>query len=415
MENNIKKDYFWNTLGVFLQNAISPLLLVVVTRINGIYDSGIFSFAFSIAIIFWAIGMWGGRTYQVSDVEKEFSHRSYIMLRFILAIFVLIGAIIFSAVNQYDPLKTGIILSLVLFKIIESITDAVHGVLQVHGRLFVAGRALVLKAVGGLLAFIAIDLITKDILLSCFGVVAVNVLITLLYDVRVARGLEPLGLAPHLLGRYISEALDIMKRCAPVFVVVFLAMFSLNIPRYFIDLYHEEQNGYFGIIAMPVTLIVLVMTFILQPNVVALSRLFSKGRYREFNKIVKKIALITIFVGCMVLAITFVIGVPALQFIFGVDFTDYKPALMMIIAGGVVNALVGIFINIFTIMRRFKAQFYVLLVTNVLLAVVSMFVVRESGLTGGAILFAVTNVIQAVLFVILYNMILGLKKWQKLA
>lgn len=408
MENNIKKDYFWNTLGVFLQNAISPLLLVVVTRVNGIYDSGLFSFAFSVAIIFWAVGMWGGRTYQVSDVKKEFTHRSYIMVRLILAVLVFIGAVVFSIANQYDPLKTGVILSLVLFKIIESIADVLHGILQVHNRLFIVGKALTYKAIGGFFAFVVIDIVTRDILLSSLSVVAVNVLITLLYDVRISRGLEPINLKTLLAMRYVREALEIMKRCTPVFIVVFLAMFSLNIPRYFIDLYHEEQNGYFGIIAMPVTLIVLLMTFILQPNVVGLSRLLNKGKPREFNRIARKIISATFIIGLGVFIASLAIGVPALHLIFNIDFSDYKLALMIMIAGGVINALVGVFINLFIIMRRFKAQFYILLFTNILLAVCSIFIVKTNGLVGGVSLFAATNVIQLVLFMILYNVILRL-------
>lgn len=81
MKQNIKKDYLWNTIGVLAQNAISPLLLIVVTRLNGVDDSGLFSFAFSLALIFWAIGIWGGRTYQVSDVKHEFTPQSYIFVR----------------------------------------------------------------------------------------------------------------------------------------------------------------------------------------------------------------------------------------------------------------------------------------------------------------------------------------------
>src|SRR5688572_18924963 len=114
MQNNMRKDYLWNTIGVFSQSAISPLLLIAVTRINGINDSGIFSFAFSVSIIFWVIGLWGGRTYQVSDVVNKYSHRSYIMLRIILAIFMLAGALAFSMINSYDATKTTIIIMLVL-------------------------------------------------------------------------------------------------------------------------------------------------------------------------------------------------------------------------------------------------------------------------------------------------------------
>ena len=34
-----KKDYIWNSLGSLLQSAISPVLLIVITRLNGIDTS----------------------------------------------------------------------------------------------------------------------------------------------------------------------------------------------------------------------------------------------------------------------------------------------------------------------------------------------------------------------------------------
>jgi hypothetical protein len=54
-----KKDYIWNSLGSLLQSAISPVLLIVITRLNGIEDSGLFSFALSLSVVFWAISLWG--------------------------------------------------------------------------------------------------------------------------------------------------------------------------------------------------------------------------------------------------------------------------------------------------------------------------------------------------------------------
>lgn len=408
MQQDIKKDYIWNTLGVFLQNAISPLLLVAITRINGIFDSGIFSFAFSVAIIFWAVGMWGGRTYQVSDVNQEFSHRSYIMVRLLLAALMMVGAVVFITANQYDVAKSSVIIALVLFKVIESIADVIYGILQTHNRLYIVGKSLSYKAIGGFVAFVVIDLLTKDILLGCAGIVLVNMLVFLCYDLPITRRLENIKMKIGRTKYYMKDAAIIMKRCSPVFAVLFLAMFSLNIPRYFVDLYHEEEIGYFGIITMPVTLVVLLVSFILQPNVVKLSRLYDKKKYIEFNKIVRKLMSITSLVGIAILVAAFVFGIFVLQLLFGVDFSNYKLALMILVVGGIVNALVGILINVLTIIRHIRAQFYVLLLTNILLAIVSAYIIKEQGLLGGVGLFAVTSIAQVVLLAAIY--IVTLKK-----
>lgn len=403
MQNNIKKDYTWNTIGVLLQNAISPLLLIIVTRVNGIYDSGLFSFAFSVAVIFWIISIWGGRTYQVSDINREFTHRSYIMVRLVLTILTMVGAFVFSTLNHYDQVKTSLILILVLFKAVESVADAIHGVLQINDRLYVVGKSLSYKAAIGLVVFVGIDLVTHSILIGSFGLVFVNVMLALFYDLRIARRIDLISIPFSEINQVTKSAIVIMKRTWPIFAVIFLSMFSLNIPRYFIDLYHQEEIGYFGILAMPITLIALVMTFVLQPKVVHLAKMFDQKNYENFKGTVRTLLVITGGIGAIILVGAYLIGIPALNAVFGVDFSQYQFALLVIVLGGILNAIVSIFINIFTIIRRFKQQFYILLISNVMLAFCSPSVIHIYGLNGGVILFAITNFTQLVFMIITYK------------
>ncbi|RZM29483.1 MAG: lipopolysaccharide biosynthesis protein [Pedobacter sp.] len=410
----MKKDYIWNTIGVLAQNAISPLLLIVVTRLNGISDSGLFSFAFSVAIIFWTISMWGGRTYQVSDVKKEYSNRSYIMVRLLLGVAVFVGSAIFCIANNYDLLKTSLIFALVLFKVIESIADSIYGIMQAHDRLYSTGKSLLYKAIGSLAVFSIIDLVTQNVLISSLGIIIVNCLVVAFYDIPVARKLEVIKFPKDEIRHYIKDAIVIIKRCWPIFIVAFLAAFSLNIPRYFIDMYHPDEIGYFGILAMPITLVVLVMTFILQPNIVQLSRLLDNNDFTRFKKIVAKLMYITFLVGFSILIAAYFVGIQVLHIVFGVDFNNYRDALSIIIVGAIANALVAIFINVFVIMRRFKEQFYILLITNLLLLTVSISFVKEYGLMGGVELFTIVNILQIILLFIAYRMYVNkLEKYAK--
>jgi O-antigen/teichoic acid export membrane protein len=365
-----------------------------------------FSYAFSLAIILWAFGMWGGRTFQVSDIKREFSHRNYIVARVVLAVCMLIIAVIFSTANHYDRTKTNVILALVLFKAIESIADALYGVLQAHGRLFLAGRSLLYKAIGGFAVFIAVDILTKNLILCCLGVVMVNLLFVVFYDIRLARVLEDIHITTAYLRQDLRFALAMMKRTAPVFMVVFLSMFTLNIPRYFVDRYHENQIGYFGILAMPITLIGLMMSFALQPNVVHLSQLYAQNKYAEFRAVVRKLTLAMIAVGVLTLLATIAVGVPALGLVFGVKFSAYHSALVVIVAGAIMNALVSIYINILIIIRHFKSQFYILLITNSALVALSVYIVGRYALLGAVTLFTCVNMVQAVMLAWTYHIIL---------
>lgn len=398
-KSTLKKDYFWNTIGVFLQSAISPILLIVITRINGIDAAGIFSFAFSVAIVLWAFGMWGGRTYQVSDVKAEFSQSSYVAVRILLSICMIILAVFFSLLNNYDTTKLCIILTLVGMKAVESIADSIHGVLQAHGRLYVAGISLVYKSLIGLAVFITINYITKNILLASIGLLVVTVIVTVFYDLKIALKQEHLVISRH----HVIEAIKIMRTCFSVFAITFLAAFPLNIPRYFVDMYHGEEIGFFGILAMPITLVVLLMSFIMQPNIVELSRLFSKHEYRKFRHIIRRIFEVTCGMAILFLTITFFAGVPILTIVFGEDFAGYKTALLIMIAGGLANALVAIFMNVLTIMRHFKAQLFVLLASNILQFIIAALTVRQYGLIGGVYLFMISSFVQALLLIFLYK------------
>lgn len=403
MKKSLKRDYFWNTLGVLLQNVISPVLLLVVTRVNGIEATGLFSFAFSVSLLLYALGMWGGRTYQVSDVKKEFQPRSYIVTRILLAVLVLLVTVIFCAVNQYDSYKTGVIFVLVVFKLLESFADVLYGILQTNSQLYKSGKSLAAKAILGMVTFIAIDLITDNILVGSLGIVIVNAIVFLCYDFPQTNKLEKICFPKEKIREYMNEAKEILKRCANVFAVMFLTMFSLNVPRYFIDKYSQVEVGYFGIIAMPITLIVLVITFILQPNVVTISKQYSDGKTSDFKKSVNKILRLSVAIGLVVLAGTILVGTPLLQLIFGIDFDNHTMALNVIVAGGIASALVTVYLNIFVIMRKVNFSLIVLIVTNLLLVPASYFAVTKFGLMGGTTAFAIVSFAQLVFAYLYFN------------
>ena len=402
--NSLKKDYFWNTIGVLLQNVISPVLLLVVTRVNGIEVAGLFSFAFSMSLLLYALGMWGGRTYQVSDVEKKFQPRSYVMVRVLLAVLVLVVATVFCVANQYDAYKTSIIFALVVFKLLESFADVLYGILQTNNQLYKSGRSLAVKSILGMVAFVAIDLLTDDILLGTLGIVVVNAIVFFCYDFPQTNKLEKISFPKAKIREYVNEAKEILKRCANVFTVMFLAMFSLNVPRYFIDQYSQAEVGYFGIIAMPITLIVLMITFILQPNIVTISKQYNDGKIADFKRSVSKIIGLSVAIGLVVLMGTVLAGVPLLQLIFGVDFSGHAIALNVIVAGGIASALVTVYLNIFVIMRKVNFSLIVLIVTNLILIPVSYFAVNSAGLMGGVMAFALTNFVQLALILIYFNL-----------
>ena len=394
-----KKDYIWNSIGSFLQSAISPILLIVITRLNGVGDSGLFSFAMSLSVVFWAISLWGGRTYQVSDVKKDFSSGDYIVVRFISSLIVAVFSISFCILSGYDLIKTELIMVLVSFKILESIADSMYGVLQIHNKLYIVGISLTMKSVFGFMLFTLVDILTKNIIYGALSIFIVNIAVVIFYDIPWMKHVESVGLTK----KNIMQAGKIMKKTAEVFVVVFLTMFSLNIPRYFLDKYHYDQIGYFGIMAMPITLLTLFISFVLQPNVVNLSELLKKKKIKEFTNIVSKIDFITFTLGILFVVSSYLIGVWALNTVFGIDINNFRIDLTIMVIGAVANAFVSIYVNLLIILRRFKGQFYTLLVTNILAVVLSIYLIDRLAMLGSVLVFMIISFLQAIILLFIYK------------
>lgn len=394
-----KKDYIWNSIGSFLQSAISPILLIVITRLNGVGDSGLFSFAMSLSVVFWAISLWGGRTYQVSDVKKEFSSGDYIVVRFISSLIVAVFSISFCILSGYDLIKTELIMVLVSFKILESIADSMYGVLQIHNKLYIVGISLTIKSVFGFIIFAIVDILTKNIVYGALSIFLVNIAVVIFYDIPWMKHVESVGLTK----KNIMQAGKIMKKTAEVFVVVFLTMFSLNIPRYFLDKYHYDQIGYFGIMAMPITLLTLFISFVLQPNVVNLSELLKKKKIKEFTKIVSKIDFITFTLGILFIVSSYLIGVWVLNTVFGIDINNFRIDLTIMVIGAVANAFVSIYVNLLIILRRFKGQFYTLLVTNILAVILSIYLIDRLAMLGSVLVFMIISFLQAIILLFIYK------------
>ncbi len=188
-----------------------------------------------------------------------------------------------------------------------------------------------------------------------------------------------------------------MKRTSPVFVISFLSVLALSIPRYFIDMYHPEQNGHFGVMTMPITLVLLVMTFAMQPNIVVLARQYNERHFVQFQKTIMTIIKITCVLGIGIVGLTYILGVPLLNLVFAIDFVPYKAELIIIIAAGVINAFSAIMINTLTIMRKFREQVVLLLVGDGILLITAPLAIRNSGMSAAIVLYAGVSLLQAIL------------------
>ena len=396
---NDKKNVIWSTIGIACNVFISLFFLIIAARLNTVKDVGIFSFSFALANTMYVLGSFGGRVYQVTDSNGEFDDSEYVGFRYVSSVAMIVLTVIFIVVNRYDFYKSAIMVLLVAFKFIESISDAYFGVMQKNNKLYCVGKSMTAKAVLGITIFFVVDLLTKDLALSILSLVVVNLIIFILYDLKVVNKIK------YVKPKFkMNTLINMFKVCFYFCAVMFLTSLVINFPRYAVDLYStEEIQAVYGIIIMPATCIALFGQFILQPILVNLTNLHNEGDTEGFRSLINKaIVLLTVFtIICEIGA--YIIGIPFLEIVYGMELKMYKFALLAVIFGALFSTIAAVLSVALTTMRVTKEQLYLYLINTIVAIIISIVFVKYLEFEGGILSYVCIMIFQFISYFILYK------------
>lgn len=411
--DHIDRDSFvWNMAGSMLLAFQSVIMLMVLTRVLGLADAGIFTLAYANANLFLTIGKYGMRNFQVSDVNGQFTFYEYLMSRIFTVSLMIAVSIVFVVYvgnkNGYSMEKSLIIIWMSLFKVVDAFEDVFHGLYQQRGRLDIAGKAMTLRLGTTILFFLTGLLILKNLLIvlifiTCFTGILLIVFTRWSYKL-FERAVEK---------RYsFYNVLGIIKICFPLFLGSFLSFYIGNAPKYAIDgVLNDELQACYGFIAMPVFVIGLLNNFVFNPMIYKMSVLWDKGKKNEFLKkfIIQVMIVIGITLVCIVGA--YLVGIPILSFLYNTDLSLYKYELLILLLGGGFLALSGLFVTVITIIRFQNSLMFGYIIVSILAYTLSKIAVEQYSIRGAAGLYAILTAALCFLFFIFLGY--GLKRKEK--
>jgi O-antigen/teichoic acid export membrane protein len=288
----------------------------------------------------------------------------------------------------------------------EAVADAMYGVLQRHNKLYIAGISLTLRAIVSLAVFLAVDAATHNLLLSSASLALVSFLFLVGFDYLNAARVEKIKIFSGSLKQYAIDSQVIIKKNVAVFLVGVLPIIILNIPRYLIDIFHQSEQGYYGILILPASFVALLASFIIAPHLVKISQLYNDKKIKQLKAIVSKIFWAVTISGVAATLLAWLFGAWILSVIFGVDLLHYDTVLAIIVAGGVVYALFTIVSVLLLAMRHLKEQVVVFFTTLVAVSTIGIFAVNNFAITGAVWIYALLNVFQFVVLYIIYKRVI---------
>ncbi len=396
-ENN--NGYIWNTAAGLVNASEAVILSMVITRTNSLSDAGILTIAFAVGNLFANIGKFGVRNYQVSDIKEEFSFSNYFNARVISAGMMLVVSIVYIFIKTqtggYSGGKAAAIFFMCLIYLIESMEDVFWGLYQKKNALDVGAKMFCIRW-GLAIAGMSLLLIYRH---NLFQAMLAGLLISVFIFVYLLFLTYPHFKEP-LKWEISRQDFIVLKKCLPLFLVLFMTFYITNAPKYAIDRWlTEEAQACYGFIAMPVFVIELLNGFIYQPVLVKMSTEWEMGDKKALIRRVYKQCLMIILLTLICLAGAYLLGIPVLSVLYATDLSGYKAELLILLIGGGMLAVVGFFGTLMTIMRKQKWIMWGFIMISFMSMISFDYCVKNHGVFGAAVLYTILMAILAVMFV----------------
>ena len=398
MHNNLKKSFFWNTLGSGLSSINSLFFMIIVTRINGIKEAGIFTLCYATACMFYIIATYSGRTYQVTESNAEIKDLDYIINRIIAAVIMLVVSLLFGVINKYAGTKMTVLMLLCLLKAFEAICDVFHGIIQKNERLDIVGKSLFIRSILNALIFLMVDLLTKNLILACISLIIVDIAVLIAIDIKYA-----LKYKDKSKKKSKEAVIKIFILGFFTFGFSFIANYLVNAPRYAIDsIMSEEFQTIFGIIVMPATIIMLINQFIIQPIITTLKNNYIDRNKKAFLSIIYKVIGLTILTGFMAIIVAYFLGIPVLNLLYGIKLNNYLYSLLYILFGATLYTCASVLSNGLIVLRKTKIQLLIYLISSLFAFWISYKLVNIYGFSGAVYSYVLTMLLLLILYVIYF-------------
>ena len=387
---NSKRDFLWNMAGSLIYAFSSMFMAFAAMRLLGPEDGGIFGFGFStLGQQIFIIAYFGLRPFHITDTSGQYSFGDYLMLRRMTCFLALVLAgaylLLLTAEGTYGGLKAAAIFLLC--------TDVYESEAQRDGKLYIGGRGLFLRTLISMAGFLAMLLISGDLVLSALGALICQLSGLWLFNIRAFfRGVPKDSFDLHYSMKKVKE---LLISDMPLFLSVFLDFYIFSSAKYAIDwTLGDSASGIFNILFMPTSFIYLAANFVIKPFMTELAVCFGRRDRRSFLRLSGRMALVTVLLMSAALIGALILGGPVLGFLEYILGDTYRGMLtgnfisfILIILGGGIYALNNLFYYLLVIMRRQGGIFLVYLAASAAAWLLSPALVRRFSIMGAAVCY----------------------------
>lgn len=398
-----KSIYIWNLLGNFAAAAVSVLYLLIVSRMQTSEVADQFSLATSIGNLWIIIGQFQVRNYQATDVKSSHPFSAYFYTRLLTVTMMVISLFPYLWTINYDFTNNSVMIItwIIVYRVADAFSDLFQGYFQQHGRLDIAGKAMVYRYTLSVLILLFGLLLSHSMVLTLLALALFNLFFVFSYDYAHFKLFDKLSFRNSFSRNTIDESFKIIRVCFSLFIYGFLLTLVFNEAKLSISGAYAKgiveagaQRDY-NILFMPVFFMSLCI-LVVRPLITQMAELWQRKKFQVFYKMFLKILLLTLSIGIVITFLTYLIGVNVLSLIFGLDLLKYKLELTILVLSGVLYSFSIILENILIIMRKHYYLLSVYILMFIVTKMITTELVNKYQIMGASISFCIAMIVYAI-------------------
>jgi len=385
------------TVSVFFAQWVISVLIV---RITGYADAGIFSLAMSISNIFLYIANYNIRNFQISDAKQEYTQNQYLLSRFLSVAISFVACFVYMAVvGGYTEIEKVAILMYLFYSNSTMISDVMMGTVQINGHIEKGGYSNILRGIVCLLTYLGVYILTKSLVSALLVMSIGSVLVVIFYDIPQYRKYykkSEFGFSTDF-----KKAVSILKNCFLLMLSGMSALIITAAPRRQIQLQlGQEQLGYFSSIFTPTVIIITLIPALILAIIPRIAEAWNKNDRKTFLKDVGKCYLLIIGFTVLALIAALFVGRFFMALLFGESILVYYDLLYWSIFATGLNGMCSCGNSVLIAMRKDKPVTIAAFISVVIISVIVENMIRAFGLYGASYALIVTYGLQALIQII---------------
>jgi O-antigen/teichoic acid export membrane protein len=277
-------------------------------------------------------------------------------------------------------------------KVFEAVSDCFYGYLQRREQMRSIALSLTARGLLSLAVLAAGVSATGSVVAATFAYAMSWGAVLLFLDVALVRRLEAQtgqrqfaqrrpSFDPKQLGRLFLFS-------APLGIIIFLNIFSINIPRYIIaSHFGDAELGYFASIAAFVMVGSTVVNAVAQASLPSLSAKYAGNRAGFLSSAIA-LLLVAAGVGASGILVAWLFGPVVLRIAYTPEFAAYSAELVEMMAAAALLYLAAMCGSLISATRRFRSQVWASVLSTATILVAAILLVPEHGVSGGILSLA---------------------------